>query len=122
QSLVHEPSHGADPRRIEGEHAPCTAGCRLPEGTILCDEPSGEEAEDPPGFLPTSRKIMAAGDQHKGKQHPITIVAAILANLAIAMAKFFAAAVSSSAALFAEGVHSLVDTANDVLLLFGHHR
>ena len=44
------------------------------------------------------------------------------ANLAIALAKFAGAALTGSASMFAEGVHSLVDTANQGLLLLGLHR
>ncbi len=45
------------------------------------------------------------------------ILAAVIGNLLIALAKFVAATVSGSVALASEGIHSLVDTANDGLLL-----
>ena len=48
-----------------------------------------------------------------------SIYAALTANLLIAIIKFIAGYFSSSAAMVAEGVHSVVDTANQVLLLFG---
>lgn len=50
------------------------------------------------------------------------IYAAIGGNFAIAVTKFFAAAVSGSAAMLAEGIHSLVDTGNGGLLLLGIRR
>ena len=45
--------------------------------------------------------------------------AALAANLAITITKFIAAAVSGSAALFSEGIHSVVDTGDSALLLLG---
>lgn len=50
------------------------------------------------------------------------VVAALIGNLAIAVAKFIAAAVSGSSAMLSEGVHSLVDTVNELLLLYGMRR
>jgi cation diffusion facilitator family transporter len=47
------------------------------------------------------------------------IYAAIVANLGIAVAKFVVAAFSGSAAMLAEGIHSAVDTGNELLLLIG---
>lgn len=47
------------------------------------------------------------------------IYAAIVANLGIATAKFIVAALTGSAAMLAEGIHSAVDTGNELLLLVG---
>src|ERR1700760_2192377 len=47
------------------------------------------------------------------------IVAALLANLGIALVKFVAAWLSLSGSLLAEAVHSLADTGNQFLLLIG---
>jgi cation diffusion facilitator family transporter len=46
-----------------------------------------------------------------------TVVIAAIANLVIALAKFVAGAISGSAAILAEGAHSVADTANQVFLL-----
>jgi cation diffusion facilitator family transporter len=47
------------------------------------------------------------------------IVAALLANLGIAVAKFIAYFVSGSASMLAEGIHSVADSGNQLLLLLG---
>ena len=49
------------------------------------------------------------------------IFAAIGANLGIAVAKFIVAGITGSAAMLAEGIHSAVDTGNELLLLIGEH-
>lgn len=50
------------------------------------------------------------------------VFAAILGNVLVAIAKFVAAAMTGSSAMLSEGVHSLVDTGNEGLLLYGMKR
>jgi cation diffusion facilitator family transporter len=52
----------------------------------------------------------------------LAVVAAVAANLAIAIIKFIAAAITGSSAMISEGIHSLVDTGNGALLLLGMDR
>ena len=47
------------------------------------------------------------------------IIAAFLANMGIALAKFIAWALSGSASMLAEAIHSVADSCNQLLLLFG---
>jgi cation diffusion facilitator family transporter len=52
----------------------------------------------------------------------ISIYTALGANLLIAVTKFVAGGLSNSSAMIAEGIHSMVDTVNQLLLLFGIHQ
>jgi len=47
------------------------------------------------------------------------IYAALLGNTMVAITKFIAAAMTGSSAMLSEGIHSIVDTGNQVLLLYG---
>jgi cation diffusion facilitator family transporter len=50
------------------------------------------------------------------------VLAALLANLGIAAVKFGAFALTGSASMLAESVHSVADTGNEILLLIGRGR
>ncbi|MHC5599109.1 MAG: cation diffusion facilitator family transporter [Nostoc sp.] len=56
---------------------------------------------------------MASDSSHK------TIYAAMGANLAIAITKFIAASITGSSAMMSEGIHSVVDTVDQLVLLLG---
>lgn len=58
---------------------------------------------------------MAAGSRK-------AVIAALVGNGLIAITKFVAAVMTGSSAILAEAVHSVVDTGNQGLLLFGMHR
>ena len=50
------------------------------------------------------------------------IYAALVGNSLVAMTKFIAAFMTGSSAMLSEGIHSVVDTGNQVLLLYGLRR
>ena len=50
------------------------------------------------------------------------VIAALAANLGIAITKFIAFLITGSASMLAESVHSVADTSNELLLLLGHGR
>ena len=66
----------------------------------------------------------AAADAGSGGGHGGTtaIIAALLANLGIAIAKFVAFLVTGASSMLAEAIHSLADSGNQVLLLVGGRR
>ncbi|MGN6375563.1 MAG: cation diffusion facilitator family transporter [Sphingomonas sp.] len=63
---------------------------------------------------------MAKEQQREGSN--LVLYAALAANLGIAVAKFIAAAISGSSSMLTEGFHSVVDSGNQMLMLYGTHR
>jgi cation diffusion facilitator family transporter len=61
-------------------------------------------------------------EEHRGLKANIVLYGALAANIGIALAKFVASAISGSSSMLTEGVHSLVDSGNQLLLLYGQRR
>lgn len=71
--------------------------------------------------LPDGQDARIVGDEPHGES-PKAVIAAVLANIAIGIVKFIAAAISGSSAMLSEGIHSIVDSGNGLLILFGMKR
>ena len=50
------------------------------------------------------------------------VYAALIGNILVALTKIIAAVWSGSSAMMSEAIHSVVDTSNELLLLYGYHR
>lgn len=59
---------------------------------------------------------------HSSDGSRIAVIAALVGNIVVALLKAMAAAITGSAAMFGEAVHSLADTGNEVVLLYGYRR
>ena len=89
-------------------------------------EEQAEAAQPAPEEFRTNAAVsplaaQQAPEEPKGES-TIAVVAAIAANIAVGIVKFIASAISGSSAMFSEGVHSIVDSGNGLLVLLGIHR
>src|SRR5437764_6483808 len=75
---------------------------------------------DGSAVIPLAQALAPAVDDDASSVR--TILAALVGNLAIAIAKYAAAGVTGSSAMLSEAIHSTVDTGNELLLLYGLRR
>ena len=73
-----------------------------------------------PGADPREDGLVGRAMSAEGTRR--AIIAAFLANLGIAISKFFAFAITGSASMLAESIHSIADTGNQGLLFLGGKR
>ncbi len=57
--------------------------------------------------------------ERQAEESPTAVYGAIISGIIIAVAKFVAAFITGSSAMLSEGIHTVVDTGNELLLLFG---
>ena len=75
--------------------------------SVTAQSADGAESEDEAGAKPAGLRA---------------VFAALAANLGIAATKFIAFAITGSASMLAESVHSVADSGNQILLLLGRNR
>jgi cation diffusion facilitator family transporter len=88
------------------------------------DDPAGDEArKDQRSQDDRSEQDPATDEPPKEvNQSLVTVLVAFAANLLIAIAKTFAAVLTSSASMLAEAAHSWADTGNEIFLLVADRR
>jgi len=84
----------------------------LPERGRTGGGSGADEPRPPVG----ARRVIARRSSKK------VVYAALLGNVLVALTKFGAAGITGSSAMVSEAIHSLVDTGNEILLLYGLRR
>lgn len=92
-----------------------------PGSTKPAEPPSisaaGAPVNDP--FIPTPSATPQQAEAATEGNSTVAVVAAIIGNILVGAVKFVTAALSGSAAMLSEGIHSIVDSGNGILVLFG---
>lgn len=101
----------------QGEESPQGAGGS--QGTRLQARRDARAQAKHSGAIDTKTDAQANAKARGGR---VAVLAAIAGNIAVGIVKFIAAAISGSVAMFSEGIHSIVDSGNGILVLFGMKR
>jgi cation diffusion facilitator family transporter len=70
----------------------------------------------------TTASEQASNQEKTSSGSKVSVIAAIVGNVLVGLVKFVAAAITRSTAMFSEGIHSIVDSGNGLLMLLGMHR
>lgn len=81
---------------------------------------SSNDAFSPSKIKEQQPSLSLETEKPKGES-TISVIAAIAGNILVGIVKFIAAAISGSAAMVSEGIHSIVDSGNGILVLYGLH-
>jgi cation diffusion facilitator family transporter len=99
---------------------------RAGERTLSPRPSSSHDHAAPPGTPPRDdpqpRDRIERSHAAEGGESGGAILAAFLANVGIAVAKFVGFVITGSSALLAESIHSLADSSNQGFLVLGEHR
>ncbi|GLW30278.1 cation diffusion facilitator family transporter [Actinoplanes regularis] len=90
------------------------------DDTAVNESPEGRTAGDDGRAQAGGGRTAERSEKKEGSAW--TVLVAVIANLAIAIAKIVAGLLTGSASMWAEAAHSIADTGNEVLLLVGLRR
>lgn len=90
-----------------------------PELLPTPDLPDGRNAITAPPADSATEAVETAEASHGST---IAVVAAIIGNILVGIVKFIAAGISGSSAMVSEGIHSIVDSGNGMLVMLGMKR
>ncbi|HET9499136.1 MAG TPA: cation diffusion facilitator family transporter [Marmoricola sp.] len=85
----------------------------------MVDQPTPEVGKQPGN---ARDELTAVSRAHGGGESLVTVIIALVANGAIAIAKTVAAVLTGSASMVAESAHSYADTGNEIFLLIAEKR
>lgn len=105
-------------RRVKGHDT----GPLCASGIVSTDFSSHHRTSEPTTRSTTGELPLTRSTPQTDHASNMVIYVALAGNILVAISKFVAAAITGSSAMLSEGVHSVVDCTNEILLLYGVHR
>lgn len=92
-------------------------------GISATSDSGTQPAASPDTFSSAASSIPgAAASKNEGGNSTLAVVASIIGDVAVGVVKLICAAITGSQAMVSEGIHSIVDSSNAALVLFGIHQ